>query len=185
MLLAKDYIFNDDDPITAEGDLVKIRSKTYFKALGSYGCCMGRKTEWTFRVDPGEIRALGEKPVIPELDGVDAVLDRLWHGKPATTLAAPSVIMALEPMVAKQRKDETKSQTPVEEVAMLSDTAVRRSPAKTELCLVLDNFPGMYRAKIVHRLIFVVQPHGAYLKSLTIESGDDTTGCRSFDTAVP
>jgi hypothetical protein len=86
-----------------EGDLLKVREKTFFRTFFSCGMCEERQTDWIVRLTPKGVEDLGEKSMMPELDVVDELLYRVIHRESAADVAAPAVIKSAERMVGDAR----------------------------------------------------------------------------------
>lgn len=127
-LLAGPFItMLDDHPDQVTPGKVTIRVKDQFKSFMSCGACVGRQLDWTFRILPDRIVDEGKKPLYPELDAVDALLDRVLRKKPAADLASPEALASLANN---------------EDLGMDEDRAVKRTPDGAEVCLVTDALPA-------------------------------------------
>lgn len=118
------YMIDDPDIAAAASDTVVIRVKDEFKSFQAGGSGVGRQLDWTFRILPDRIVDDGKKPVVPELDTIDALLQRIFRHKPTADLARPAAAAALRAILG-----------PEPEVDMEMDREVNRAGSASQICL--------------------------------------------------
>ncbi len=106
-LYAQSYGWEIDQAVGTrlEGDILRIRVKEYYKILPSCGSCEGRQRDWSLRITPDRIEDLGKTSVVPELDLIDTLYDRLSRHRPVSDMASPSVVKALAPKIGDTGED--------------------------------------------------------------------------------
>jgi hypothetical protein len=90
-----------------EGSLLKVRDQGYFRTFSASCDCEVRPFDWTLRIAPVGVEDLGEKSLVPELDAVDELYDRLIHGKPTGEIASPEAIKVAKAVLRDARKSQT------------------------------------------------------------------------------
>lgn len=180
-------IENDEPVVRQQGDVLLVQVKDEYKTLGAYGCCAGRQMVWRIRVSPDDVSDLGQSPVIPELDAVDALFAQLLLGRDASQLATPAVIAAVKPILAWRARYENVRKNQVREVAMIGTSAVRRRGNESKLCLSLDQDWDLDTPSKVSLLVFDLQSVGGgyFLKAVEIHPGNDQTSCEDFAAKAP
>ncbi len=145
---AKPYAYNfEDTGWQSGGDHVTIRATDWWHTLFACGTCIGRQMDWTLRIRPDGINDLGQTPVVPELDALDALAWRLFKQQNADDLATPRVIVRLAKLIAalKAQADEFAKEAKDNpdpdsfSFGMLGGTKVRKIPDGTELSLNTDD----------------------------------------------
>lgn len=154
-LIAKTYAFMIDDSSATETvtpDRATLWVKDEFKSFYACGGCIGRQVHWTFRVLSDRIIDEGQKPVVPEMDAVDALLDQRLAHKPAADLASTEAIASLDRILAPLGKDG---------LSMESDHTVKHTATGASVCLSTDALPAT-RFDLIRRgsgfFVTAVQP---------------------------
>jgi len=134
-----DYISVADDLPVVEvlGDRIVLHPKKQYRMLFACGSCSGRKLTWTLKLTGDGVTDMGKRPDIPEADVVDEVFFRLWQGKTASALAAPSVVQQMAAIVAEAKKRNSDPKFP--NIGMLMGASANRTGALTQLLLATDN----------------------------------------------
>jgi hypothetical protein len=87
-----------------EGNLLKIRNEHYFRTFDAPCDCEIRPFDRTLQIAGDGVRDLGDKSLVPELDAVDELYDRLIKGKPANDIASPAAIKVANAILMDVRK---------------------------------------------------------------------------------
>jgi hypothetical protein len=135
-LIAKTYAFMIDDSSATETvtpDRATLWVKDEFKSFYACGGCIGRQVHWTFRVLPDRIVDEGQKPVVPELDAVDAFIERLMNKRSAADLASPAAIASLDRILEPLREGG---------LDMEMGRAITRTANGADVCLSTDGLPA-------------------------------------------
>lgn len=83
------------DPNELRNGEFRIPIKGTYKTFYSCGQCAEPRVVWTLQVTPDGVRDLGKKHVVPELQQLDELFDRVLHGRSTRELASPRVAAAL------------------------------------------------------------------------------------------
>jgi hypothetical protein len=136
-LLARGFAFAIDQDATErlDGDTVRVRVKDEHKRMFACGQCNGRQRDWIFRVGAQRIADLGKTSLVPELDLVDDVVDRLLTRRAANDLAAPQAVALLKAQLREARQADMLSSP---ETLGMYDYWVRPVGAMRQLCLATD-----------------------------------------------
>jgi hypothetical protein len=96
-LLVKTFGFMIDDAalLPIEGSLLRLRAKDGWKHLFACGGCSGRQVEWRWRLAGKSVESLGSRSLVPELDLVDSLIDRIAAKRKAADLAEPAAVQAV------------------------------------------------------------------------------------------
>jgi hypothetical protein len=86
--------------IEVKDDAIRIPIKGDYKTFYSCGQCVEPKVIWTLRITPDGVRDAGKTHVVPELEKVDELFDRILRKKSTKDLAAPRVATALRKLLA-------------------------------------------------------------------------------------
>jgi hypothetical protein len=132
------YMIDQEHGIRVDGDILHVGIKGEFKTFTVCGACDGRQMDWTIRVGPDGIEDLGEASLVPELDLIDTLLDRLIKQEPTTDIAAPAVARALAATIAQVRKDAARSGYPPSLGMLMGWKATTRGQQR-RLCLSTDS----------------------------------------------
>jgi hypothetical protein len=141
----------DTSPLAVHGGLLEIQTKGDYKQLSSCGMCPEPRVHWRLMVGPYGVRDLGRRHLVPELEQVDELWDRLVRGKPADTIAAPSVSRALEPLIREMRADAHSDRDL--SLGMLGDWKVTTKNGRSRIDLDTDHL-------ICNSLHFEAEPRG-------------------------
>jgi hypothetical protein len=138
-LLARNYSYMIDQAVglRRDGDLLRVRTKDYFKTLIACGQCEGRQRDVTLRIGPNGIKDLGTVSVAPDLDLIDDLFERIEHGRPVAALAAPRVAAVLRRSFAELRKD-LPDVSRDQYLGMIEDWTEKPAGAGKELCVKTD-----------------------------------------------
>jgi hypothetical protein len=136
-----------DEPViikTGPGKLV-LHAKSEFKRMFACGGCSGRQVEVDFDLPAHGAKFAGTRSLVPELDLVDDLYDRLFRSESPNRLATPSVVTALARTVRSTRQDARKLKLTPSLGMLMSWKSGERDGAST-LCLSTDrlNAPQLF-----------------------------------------
>jgi hypothetical protein len=158
-LIAKAYALMIDQAVgtRAEGDLLKVQEKKFFRSFSSCGGCEERQTDWIIRLTPDGIEDLGEKSVVPELDAVDELFYRVIHRKSAIDVATPAATEAAGEIVRGAREEKSRKQwEKFPSLGMMMGWKVRDEPGGKILCLsILDAGSHLFTLRSVEGRLFI------------------------------
>ncbi len=153
-LLAETYSHEEDDIARSRdsADTVVVRVKDAFKSFYSHGGNgVGRQLDWSFRILPDRIADEGTKPLYPELDAVDDVLDHVLNQKPATDLASLVALKSLRKILGPAPHDG-------QEI----DRAVQRTSSGAQVCLATDGLAATH-------FVLTRRGNGFFVQSVRLE----------------
>ena len=130
------YLLEDGVPLEVEGGLIRLHAKESWKHLAACGGCRGRDVEWRWRVGADDIRLLGSRSSVPEIDLVDAVIGRIVARRGTADLATPAAAGAVRRLL-KANRDPAWIGAP--EGGMLNGWTRRSAGARTFLCLSAED----------------------------------------------
>jgi hypothetical protein len=138
-LLTRTYSYMLDQPqfLRVSGGTLKLRVKDEFKTFFACGACEGRQLDWTLRLTPAGVDDLGRVSLTPELDLVDQLFDRAFHGRPLADIASPSVAAAVSRKAAAIRRSNAGLDNPAT-LGMLDGFRISGPPAARVVCLATD-----------------------------------------------
>ncbi|MBI5548216.1 MAG: hypothetical protein HY901_30420 [Deltaproteobacteria bacterium] len=125
------------------GNVLEVPTKEETKTFFSCGMCPEPRGLWRFRMGPDKVEDLGRRFVLPEVELVDNLLDRIARRAPATDLAAPAVVEKLAALFPE--KDEERHFP----FGMLGETKV--SHAGVARRVVIDFDEGAFTFTLVER----------------------------------
>jgi len=102
-----EYTLIQEHGIRVVGDLLRIGVKDRFKTFLACGSCEGRQMLWAIRLGPEGVQDLGRTSLVPDLDLIDTLFDRLLANKPADDLAAPEAIAVLQRKIERMREEDS------------------------------------------------------------------------------
>ena len=120
-----------------EGNLLKVREKTFFRTFSTYGPSEERKTDWIVRLTPQGIEDLGETSLNPELDVVDELFYRVIHHQEASDVASPAEAKHVNEIVNEARKGD-KNWKEYPSLGIMEDWSVHDNANSKILCLEID-----------------------------------------------
>lgn len=100
-LLVRTFAQMAEEPVFAGigRDTLRVRTKGEWKQLFACGSCSGRQLELTIALSASGARLAGSRSLVPDLDLIDTLLDRLFRSQPADDLATPAALAWLTPRV--------------------------------------------------------------------------------------
>ena len=125
--------------VRAKGHALLIREKDGFKTMFACGGCLGRQMDRTVRLTPDGVSDLGHVSQVPDLDLVDAVMDRVLSGKPAGLAASPQAAAALKAALAEPRAKRLEGPEAATDLGMIIGWTLKDSGARRRLCLSTDS----------------------------------------------
>ncbi len=117
---------------------VTLWPKEEYKTFGAYGCCDGRPVAWTILIGPDGVDDLGERPLFPEIDAIDAVFYRIWQRQPVDNLGTPKALAAMAALVDAHRWSPSPDAVDYTKIDYLDDFSVRPNGANRTVCLALN-----------------------------------------------
>jgi hypothetical protein len=100
-LFIRSYWVSFDTPAIELADgMLRIPFKGSYKSFSSCGGCPEPVIVWTLQVTPDGVRDLGKKHLVPELQRLDELIDRVLRGRSTKDLAAPRVAATLRKLLA-------------------------------------------------------------------------------------
>lgn len=126
-----------EEGVSIDGDVIKIRRKDHFQMLMACGACDGRQLVQRLQLTPAdEVKELDTISLTPELDLIDALFMRIKEGQPADDLAEPAVIALI-----RRQWDEAHYGG---DTALLINEAetVRAVGSQHTLCFLATSLPG-------------------------------------------
>jgi hypothetical protein len=133
------YEWEVDQPVRThlEGSLLTIHEKGTFKTFFSCGSCEGRQLVWSFKLGPAGVQDLGKRSLEPDLDLVDALIDRAVRKAPAGDIASPAAAAVVGKAVEGIRHQfEPGDAHPL--VGMLMGWNVRGPATHRIVCVAID-----------------------------------------------
>jgi hypothetical protein len=127
--------------LTVQGGDLLLHVKDDFRHFYACGSCEGRQMAWRLRVEPDGVRDLGRTSLLPEVDFIDTLIDRVARGDDAAALSAPAPVAMLRARIADARgfaRDAGISDDPVQ-LGMLMRWRATGTGARRELCLATDH----------------------------------------------
>ena len=160
-----------DEPVIAgvgSGRLA-VREKGEFKRIDTCGACSGRQLEVTFDLPGRGARPAGTRSLVPELDAVDDLYDRMFRSAPTDDLALPAVARALRATVQARRAEAARYRSDPR-LGMLMSWQVSHAAGGTNLCLSIDALGASQR--------FTLAPRGAtpLIKAVVVPFASDCSG---------
>jgi hypothetical protein len=109
-LLAYTFDQMADEPVivSTDPDRLVLHAKSEFKRMFACGGCSGRQVEVTLALPPRGAKLAGTRSLVPDLDLVDDLYDRLFRSQPTIGLATPAAAAALAKAVGSAREDARK-----------------------------------------------------------------------------
>ncbi|HEV2816806.1 MAG TPA: hypothetical protein VGW40_06250 [Allosphingosinicella sp.] len=101
-LMVRDFAYMADQRrpvLVVDGAALTLHVKGDFGHFYACGSCEGRQMKWRFRAGPGGIADLGRESLTPELDFVDALIERMSRGRDTADLSDPAPAAALRRIV--------------------------------------------------------------------------------------
>jgi hypothetical protein len=136
-LLARSYTYDlEDVSVTLSHGLLKVRAKEEYQSYYSCGACLGRRMDWTIRIEPDRVVDLGMKPLNPELDTVDALFRRVEKHEAADDLASPRAVSKLANIIAPMWDDA--AQPPEFDLGIIDYSSVDRTHGRAVACISVD-----------------------------------------------
>lgn len=150
-LLAKTYAYYIDQKwlVRIRHNILHLNMKQEFKSFFACGSCEGRQVDWRVRLGPKEIKPIGTRSMVPELDLVDALFDRLFRRKSVAEIASPAVAAALNDTVENARQDAAKHGFGPT-LGMLMGWRTTAGYRRKTICLSTDD-SGAYRFSVISR----------------------------------
>jgi hypothetical protein len=158
-LIAKAYTCWIDQPVRTqlEGDLLKVQQKKFFRTFFSCGMCEERQTDWIVRITPEGIEDLGEQSVVPELDAVDELFDRLIKHKPAVDVATPAAIQAAGRIIQEAKAERSEKEWKKFPTLGMSGWKVEKNATGRILCLYTDDAGShLFRLKSIGSKLIII-----------------------------
>jgi hypothetical protein len=140
-LLVNDFFYMIDDEnvpvLTVDGPVLTLRIKGNFRHFFACGGCEGRQMLWRFQVGPNGIRELGGESLVPEIDLIDEVVDRLLRGADVAALsdAAPAEYLRRQIRQGPISRDD---------LDMITRWRADGPPQRRVLCLGTDEIRGRF-----------------------------------------
>lgn len=168
------YSFTVDQTVGArfDGKLLKIREKEEFKTFSSCGGCEGRQVDHVYAIDPDGVHDKGRISMTPELDVLDASLDRLHRNRPVDGLASAQATRAMEAILHNiSEPGENPSDF---SLGMLTIDRLHKVKGATELCFQSDPTD-------VYIFTLTKKPDGRlFIAHVRPDSGTQAEPCKGF-----
>ena len=129
-----------DDPVVASvgSNKLTVHEKGEFKRLFACGACSGRQLEVVFDLSQRGAHLAETRSLVPELDAVDDLYDRLFQSKSTDSFASPAVATALMATVRAQRAEALRIKSDPT-LGMLMNWKLAKRAGTTILCLSTDS----------------------------------------------
>jgi hypothetical protein len=140
------YMLAQSAPVlTVNGAMLTLHIKGRFAHFYACGQCEGRQMAWRFRVGSHGIVDFGQRSLLPEVDLVDRVIDRLLRGQSVSLLSDGAPAEFLRRKIQENRYPPAGAQSADSiYLGMVSVWRVRGTPARRQLCLSTDGFVGQF-----------------------------------------
>jgi hypothetical protein len=135
-LIIKSYLtsFTTPGSMKVDGENIKVPTKEDFKTFFSCGMCEEPVGEWTIRVTKDGVKDLGHKHVVPQLQIIDELFDRILHGQTTEDIASARVSGTLKKEIQELSEYEKKNML----IGMLGSWKVQPISNGSEVCLATD-----------------------------------------------
>lgn len=140
-LLVRDFAQMAEESIfvSSTAQQLRLHVKGDFKSFTACGSCSGRQMEWRFAFPAKGANPPAVRSLTPDLDAVDAIYDRLLHGRRADDLASPAVVAALTP-IARDVRDRARAEHTDAWLGLLGTWKVTPMPVgAADLCFSTDS----------------------------------------------
>ena len=158
-----EYVLDQEDDVRVEGDLLHIRVKDSFKTFSACDACEGRQMLCSIRLDPVGVQDLGRTTLVPDLDLIDTLFDRLLASQPASELATPEAIAALQRKIEQMRQEDSLEPDPPA-LGLLMGWKVSVEQGRERECFITD---------ATQTLIFTIDPSPRTPRVLSVEDRGD------------
>ncbi|HYC15160.1 MAG TPA: hypothetical protein VEC75_12990 [Stellaceae bacterium] len=132
-----EYMLDQAQGIRVDGDLLHIGVKDRFRSFSACGSCEGRQMLWSIQLGLDGIQDLGRFTLVPDLDLIDTLFDRLLANQPATELATPEAVAALQHKIEQMRQEDTLDPDPPA-LGMLMGWKVSVELGRERACFITD-----------------------------------------------
>jgi hypothetical protein len=139
------YMLAQSAPVlTVNGATLTLHIKGEFAHFYACGQCEGRQMLWRFRAAPRRIVDLGQQSLLPEVDFVDRVIDRLLHGQNVGSLSDRAPAEFLRRAIAGNGEPAEAGSGDPTYLGMVMGWRVRGPSGRRKLCLSIDGFAGQF-----------------------------------------
>jgi hypothetical protein len=145
-LLVRDFVFmiDQDVPVlTVEGPMLTLRIKGDFRHFIACGGCEGRQMLWRFLAGPDGISDLGRESLVPEIDLIDEVADRLLRGADVTAVSDPAAADYLRRQIEAAPIGRNGAAVEID-FGMIGGWRVSGPSERRVLCLSADELGGRF-----------------------------------------
>ena len=138
-LLVKTLNQMDDDLVVADihAQKLTVNEKGEFKRMFACGACSGRQMEVAFDLPARGARLATTRSLVPDLDIVDDLYNRMLLSQPTGLIATPAVASALAETVKKIRADSQREKLPPSLGMLMGWKSIKQGDTST-LCLSAD-----------------------------------------------